>query len=143
MDRDLLRLTAGTFRRDAGDGMQLKLLSALEVLQARREGAELTAEDRERALCVNACLLARALLRRGKPVCASGREVLDRFTVSQIQRLSRLWAQFDREENPSVTSDTERLEQLKKAWSTRLRSALNGVCSACSGRSRPSSGSGT
>ena len=40
------------------NGMDLRLLSALEVLQARREAGELACEDRERALCSNACLLA-------------------------------------------------------------------------------------
>ena len=51
-------------RRDCltlDNGMRLRLLSALEVLQARREAGELAQEDRERALCSNACLLARAL----------------------------------------------------------------------------------
>ena len=43
------------------NGMELRLLSALEMLQARREAAELAGEERERALCSNACLLARAL----------------------------------------------------------------------------------
>ena len=48
-------------RVSLGNGMALRLLSALEVLQARREAGELAGEDRERALCSNACLLARAL----------------------------------------------------------------------------------
>ena len=48
-------------RLKLGNGMELRLLSALEVLQARREAAGLVREDRERALCSNACLLARAL----------------------------------------------------------------------------------
>ena len=48
-------------RVSLGNGMALRLLSALEVLQARREAGELAGEDRERALCSNACLLAQEL----------------------------------------------------------------------------------
>ena len=61
---------------DLDNGMQLRLLSALEVLQARREAGELWETEHERALCSNACLLARALEEDGKPVFSSGREVL-------------------------------------------------------------------
>ena len=41
--------------------MELRLLSALEILEARREAAQLAESQGERALCSNACLLARAL----------------------------------------------------------------------------------
>ena len=54
-------ILAGRDRISLNNGMDLRLLSALEVLQARREAAELAGEERERALCSNACLLARAL----------------------------------------------------------------------------------
>ena len=56
-------------RVSLGNGMALRLLSALEVLQARREAGELAGEDRERALCSNACLLARALEQKRQDVC--------------------------------------------------------------------------
>ena len=51
-------------RRDCltlDNGMRLRLLSALEVLQARREAGGLARAPKEHALCSNACLLARAL----------------------------------------------------------------------------------
>ena len=55
------------------NGMQLRLLSALEVLQARREAEGLAQAPRERALCSNACLLARALeTPEGGPVFSGG-----------------------------------------------------------------------
>ena len=44
-----------------GGGRTLRPLTALELLQARREAAGLAKDRRERALCDNACLLARAL----------------------------------------------------------------------------------
>ena len=47
------------------NGMELRLLSALEILQARREAVELAKGAEELPLCSNACLLARAMERRG------------------------------------------------------------------------------
>ena len=64
MDR-LLDFLAGPKEMETEDGETLRLLTAMEVLQARREAEELAQEDRERALCANACLLARALERGG------------------------------------------------------------------------------
>ena len=70
-------ILAGRDRMDLDNGMRLRLLSALEVLQARREAEELAQSERERALCSNACLLARALeTQEGEPVFSSGREGL-------------------------------------------------------------------
>ncbi len=111
---------------------ELWLLSALEVLEARREGAALAADRGERALCDNACLIARALERDGKPVFADGRAVLAGLRVEDIARLSGQWADFNREENPSPVGSGEEQERRKKAWSTRVMSAFNGACSACS-----------
>ena len=96
------------------NGMDLRLLSALEVLQARREAGELACEDRERALCSNACLLARALESGEKPVFDSGRAVLAGLTVSEIAALAGRWREFDRKENPSAAGTAEELENVKK-----------------------------
>ena len=110
-----LRLAAPVPKFELEDGTELRLLSAMEVLEARREAAELAEEDRERALCSNACLLARALHRKGVTVYDSGREVLERLTVSQIQSLAARWAEFDRRENPGSAAGREAVEQIKKA----------------------------
>lgn len=98
------------------NGMELRLLSALEVLQARREAAELASEDRERALCSNACLLARALERSEDrtPVFADGRAVLAGLTVEEIAALAGRWAQLRRDQDPGLDLDREELETLKK-----------------------------
>ena len=48
---------AGPERTDAGGGRTLRLLSAREVLEARREGDALARDGGERALCRNACLV--------------------------------------------------------------------------------------
>ena len=122
------------------DGRQLRLLSALEVLEARREGAELAGDQGERALCANACLLARALEHNGAPVFSSGRAVLEGLTARQVGELARLWDRLDRRENPSPEDGEEAARPLKKAWSTRLMSAFAGVCSGRSGPCPPRSG---
>lgn len=111
---------------------ELRLLSAWEVLEARREGDELARDGLERALCRNACLIARALERRGKPVFAGGQAALNGLRVEDIERLSDAWAAFNRERNPSPLDGEQELERRKKAWSTRVMSAFNGACSACS-----------
>ena len=111
------------------DGTQLRLLSALEVLEARREGEELAQSEGERALCTNACLLARALEEEGKPLFPSGRAVLEHLSAREVAQLARLWDELDRAENPSPEDEEEEARALKKAWSIRLMSAFAGVCS--------------
>ena len=111
------------------DGTQLRLLSALEVLEAKREGEELAQSEGERALCTNACLLARALEEEGKPLFPSGRAVLEHLSALEVARLARLWDELDRAENPSPEDGEEEARALKKAWSIRLMSAFAGVCS--------------
>lgn len=111
------------------DGTQLRLLSALEVLEARREGEELAQGEGERALCANACLLARALEENGKALFSSGRAVLEHLSAREVANLARLWDELDRTENPSPEDGEEETQPIKKAWSIRLMSAFAGVCS--------------
>ena len=102
-------------RMELDNGMQLRLLSALEVLQARREAEELAQSEGERALCANACLLARALeAREGEAVFSSGGEVLSALRVEEIAALAGTWSQFNREENPALTMGEEQAEKKKK-----------------------------
>jgi hypothetical protein len=114
--------------RDLGNGYTLRLLSAWEELECRREGEELAQEDRDRALCANACLLAHALYRGDRPAFESGQEVLEGLTAGQIGDLARRWGEFDRECDPAPW-DEKAVDEAKKDWSTRLASAFSGVCS--------------
>ena len=118
----------------------LRLLSAREVLEARREGDVLARDGREWALCRNACLVARALERGGKPVFESGQAALDGLRVEDIARLADAWAAFNRECNPSPLDGEEEIKRRKKAWSTRGMSAFSGACSVCSALCPPRSG---
>ena len=123
---------AGPERTDAGGGRTLRLLSAREVLEARREGDALARDGGERALCRNACLVARALERKGRPVFESGQAALDALRVEDIGSLADAWAEFNRSCNPSPLDGEQEIERRKKAWRTRLMSAFSGACSGCS-----------
>lgn len=139
MERDLMAILAGARRVSVpdGDGLELRLLTAMEVLQARREAATLVQGDREKALCSNACLLARALERDGVPVFENGQAVLESMTPERIAELARLWAALDRGEGASPEDNEERVRALKKVWSTRRKRAFTGVCSGLLARCRP------
>ena len=123
---------AGPRRTGVGGGRTLRLLSAREVLEARREGDALARDGGERALCRNACLVARALERKGQPVFESGQAALDGLRLEDIAKLADAWAEFNRRCNPSPLDGAQEIERRKKAWSTRLMSAFNGACSGCS-----------
>ena len=140
-ERDWTVLLGGRRRLDLGEGLTLRLLSAMEVLEARREAGALAQEGRERALCANACLLAKALERDGRPLFDSGRAALEGLRIEDIAALARRWARFSREENPSP-EEGEEVDALKKAWSTRLTRAFSGVCSGLLGRCPPRPGPG-
>ena len=101
-------------RIDLGNGLQLRLLSALEVLQARREAAE----------------LARALERTedGTAVFADGRAVLAGLTVEEIGTLAARWSEFHREVNPGLNVSAEELENVKKNFVPTRVSGCAGGC---------------
>lgn len=94
---------------------ELRLLSAGEVLETYREGEMLAQGGAERALCSNACLIARALEQEGRPVYPDGQAVLDALRVEDIVRLADRWAQFNRSCNPSPLDGEEEIEARKKA----------------------------
>lgn len=121
-------ILAGRDRFSLDNGMDLRLLSALEVLQARREAACLAQGDRERALCSNACLLARALERTEdhRPVFPDGQAVLAGLTVEEIASLAERWSRFAREEDPGPDLTGEELENAKKNSETTGESGCGG-----------------
>lgn len=114
--------------RELGEGWSLRLLSAAEELEVRREGEALATEERDRALCVNACLVARGLRKNGRVFFKDGRAAMERLTAGQIGALARQWGELDRACNPKPW-DEEAVDSAKKGWSTRLMSVFSGVCS--------------
>ena len=136
------RPVAGAGRERLPDGRTLRLLTAQELLDARREAEGLVRADRERALCANACLLARAVERRGKAVWASGAEVLASCTPAQVEGLARRWSELDRRRGPGLDAAPEEVDALKKACGTHRRSACAGACCKASAHCRPRRGRG-
>lgn len=111
---DWLKLAAGLPDRTLENGVRLRLLTAREILEARREAAELAKDGKELALCSNACLVARAVLgHTGRRRYRDGGEVLDRLTPGEIEALARCWARFRKEEAPGLELGRERLDELK------------------------------
>ena len=84
MSRAVEALLAGAERMALGDGRFLRLLSAQETLEARREGEALARTGREKALCNNAALLARALEGPEGPLFSHAQAVLEGMTAREI-----------------------------------------------------------
>ena len=98
----------------------LRLLSAREALALRREIAQLDCgNEEERALRANAALVKRCLVRGGEAVFASAEDVENALSIGEINALVEQYALLDGVENPSCEDGRERVEALKKAWSTR------------------------
>ena len=86
----------------------------------RREIAQLDcADEEERALRANAALLKRSLTEGGEAAFASAEDVENALSVGEINELVRCYALLDGAENPSSEDGREKVEALKKAWSTR------------------------
>ena len=111
-------------------GWTLRLLSAQETLEARREAAKLAADQREWALCANACLLARALEREEdeSPVFSDGRAVLAGLTVEEIGSLAARWSVLRRESDPGLNVTEEELENVKKNSAVTRENGCGGGC---------------
>ena len=93
----------------------MRLLSAHETLSLRREIAQLDcADEEERAL-----LLKRSLTEGEEAAFASAEDVENALSVGEINELVRCYALLDGAENPSSEDGREKVETLKKAWSTR------------------------
>ena len=98
----------------------LHLLSARETLALRREIAQEDCRDEEeRALRANAALLRRCLTEKGEAVFASAEDVENALSAGEINALVSRYALLDGAGNPSCEDGRERVEALKKAWSTR------------------------
>ena len=113
MSRAVEALLAGAERMALGDGRFLRLLSAQETLEARREGEALARTGREKALCSNAALLARALEGPEGPLFSHAQAALEGMTAREIGVLSAQWAAFDRAQNPAP-ENPEQVEEWKR-----------------------------
>lgn len=96
------------------NGMELRLVSAWEVMGIRQEASEIASREEDLPLCLNACLIARALESEGVSLFESGAKVLETLTAEEIARLAKMWGEFNRSVNPSPSQPEEGLETLKK-----------------------------
>lgn len=118
MERELQALLAGPRQRAAtlrGMDYTLRVVTARELLEARREADGLAADGAERALCANACLLARALELDGRRLFPSGEAALAQLTPGEIGSLAAQLGQLEQAGDPSVEDGAEETQRLKKA----------------------------
>ena len=67
---------------------RLTAISAWELFQAQQEALLMTPSGQGFGLCLNACVLCRALVRRGRLVFRSGEAVLQALTEPQLRSLT-------------------------------------------------------
>lgn len=77
---------------DRRPGGRLEAVPPWDLALARREAEEL-GRGEDKALWDNACLVARALRRRGRRVYSSGEAVVEHLSPARIETLARRWAQ--------------------------------------------------
>ena len=105
-EKAVLKLFAGDGRREIENGLELRVVPAFAVLQARREAMAACAEDDAAlGLWVNACLLARAVFKDGARAFSSGEMVLKTVSAETVERWMQTYAELCREENPACSAE--------------------------------------
>lgn len=101
---------------------QLENLPPWELLLAREEARALAGDGDEEthALWDNACLIARALQRKGKQVYPSGKAALKQLSGPKVEQIARQWTEKYRQERQPVQI-SQLKERLKKLPWQRLR----------------------
>ena len=120
MTNRLLQWLGGRRRACAGP-FELRVLTAWELLQARREAKGLEQEALEAGLCLNACVLARAASVRGRAVFSSGQQVLMRLSAETIETLSARYAALSQRQR-------RRLQRCGRIWPRAPMSGSSGGC---------------
>lgn len=101
-------------RMTLDNGMELRLVSAWEILEIRREAEELSSSGLDSGVCTNACLLARALEAEGTALFEDGASLMKALSLEEIGQLVQIWGDFNKRVNPSPSSGE--VESLKKNW---------------------------
>lgn len=96
---------------DRRPGGRLEAVPPWDLALARREAEEL-GQGEDKALWDNACLVARALRRRGKRVYPSGEAVVEALSPARIEELARRWAQGAGRQGYAIQDLKEELEAL-------------------------------
>ena len=106
------------WKRRPERGGRLRPISAWALLQAREEALCMAASQESFGICLNACVISRALLRRGRPVYESGEALLRGMTEPQLRSLTEDYlARFtDCAQTPAAVNpnfDAARFEELR------------------------------
>ncbi len=110
----LLTLLGGSGRQALEGGMELRVVPAMEVLQARREAMEKSGDDAQAlGMWMNACLLARAVYQDGKRVFADGQALLRAVTAKRLSDWAQRYAALCEAEEPACSA--ENAERMKTA----------------------------
>lgn len=106
MDGRLLRFLGRSGKRAAG-GLELRLIPAAALLQARSEAEHLAQGDAQAlGLCLNACILARAAFDRdGRAAFQGGADVLARLPAETVARLTERYLALCAEEDPLCSAE--------------------------------------
>lgn len=109
--------------------MALRLLSALEVLQARREAGSWRGRTGSGHWCSTpACWPALEREEDESPVFSDGRAVLAGLTVEEIGSLAARWSVLRRESDPGLNVTEEELENVKKNSAVTRENGCGGGC---------------
>lgn len=96
----------GGGRRTELEGFQLWLISAWELLQAKKEADRLAEGQPESAgLWLNAAILARAAKKDGERVFSGAEDVLRRVSAETVERWMKRYFALCAEENPSCCEE--------------------------------------
>lgn len=104
MERELLDFLAEERTRPR-KGHSLRLLTAKELLEARREAEAMEGEPETRGLRSNACLLSRAVSRGGDRVFPDGNAVLEAWSGEKIAREAAAYRKFAAQADPDWANE--------------------------------------
>lgn len=111
---DPLTAWLGGSRRCRCGAYTLRVLPAAALLAARREAEAMTERDDEVGLCLSACILSRAALRRGRRAFPCGAAVLQRLPAEEIAGLMEAYQALCRDQSPGW-GDGEAVSRLQAA----------------------------
>lgn len=123
-ERSVLELFAGGGRREISNGLEVRVVPAFAVLQARREAIEGCGEDAEAlGLWRNACLLSRAVFKDGVRAFLSGEAVLQAVSAETVESWTNAYAELCRQENPACSAENaeKAVQALQDAEFERLK----------------------
>ena len=105
-EQTFLTLFAAEGKKKLEGGLELRVVPAFSVLQARREAMEKSeGQEQTLGLWMNACLLSRAVYRDEVQAFEDGETVLRAVSAETIERWMQAYAALCKEENPPCSAE--------------------------------------